>query len=196
VEYRLYDPILIAAFIISIFSAIFVAIKEGVGLTLDYRESETTSRRKKEIDDKLREEVKKELKKSRKRDISTKVDDEEVFEQTEALGRSAFLARSITEKMLDSMSLYMKNAFKNLAGALIALFFTLVLGLEFGDLSQWLSFIPALPYAILTAMSLVLATKNLRKYYFIREEFVRLSENPNLEYCLELYEELTERGLW
>lgn len=197
-KYSLYDPIIIAAFIISISSAIFVAIKEGVGLTLEYRESETTSRRKKEIDDTLRKEVKKKLDKFLKEDRSTKADDEEVLEKIEDLGRCAFLARFTTERMLDNMTSYMKVAFKNLAVFLFALFFTLFYYFTMleGTVIRYDIFLMFCFLVIMTGVFFALVITNLKKHYFIREEFVRLSENPNLDYCDELYDELYGRGLW
>jgi hypothetical protein len=41
-----------------------------------------------------------------------------------------------------------------------------------------------------------MTTRQLRKHYLLRERFLRLGENPNLDYCKKLVEELTKEGSW
>ena len=189
------DFIAIAALVISIGSFIFVAIKEGIGLTLEYRESEVTRNRKLRIDGSLRKELKEKTKSFWKKGIPVDTkDEEEAFEALQDLGRYSHHVRFATEDMLDSLSSHSKAAFKCLLSSMYFLFFTIVIGVYFG-LADWVSWFYVLIFALPTIIFLGWTVRNFRKHYAMREEFVRLSENPTLKYCDELIEDLIEKNL-
>lgn len=56
------DFIALAALVVSIVTTVFVVVTSGLGLALEYRESETTSKRKKDVDEKLKDDLKVRLK--------------------------------------------------------------------------------------------------------------------------------------
>ena len=54
----------------------------------------------------------------------------------------------------------------------------------------------AIVFVILTAIPFIMTYNQVKKHYFLREAFARLSENANLEYCKELVDELQDKDLW
>jgi len=194
----LYDPIVILALVLSIASIVFVGIREGIGLTLGYRESETTQRRKKEIEGHLLEELRKKWK-SLMEDVMKSENKEEgiPIEDLEEIGYLCYLARSMIEDMLDTMATYAKTALKNLVYSLYFLFATIVWIVNFPEFYMSLDVgLFFFVFAPLTYVNFHWMVKNLKRHYFIRDRFIRLSEKPNLEYCEEVAEELMEKDLW
>lgn len=183
------------ALIVAIASALFVGIKEGLGLTLEYRESETTQKRKKEIDEKLREEIQKKMKTFMEKAISDK-ENEEIFNNIEELGYFSHIARTITDRILDNMHRQLTMALRNLGILLYVLFFTVLFGatLPIFESIQLLLMVSVL--GITSAVSCNWMIRNLQMHYFLRRKFVELYENPNLDHCEELCDELIEKNLW
>jgi predicted membrane chloride channel (bestrophin family) len=108
--HSLYDPLAIIALVVSLTSAIFIVLKEGIGLLLGFRESAQTSRTRREIDVKLRNEVKnheREVMKS----ITLEKDQEKELQTLVDLGQSAYYARSITTRLLEQMTQRMGSVF-------------------------------------------------------------------------------------
>jgi hypothetical protein len=170
-------------------------MREGPGLTLGYRESATTSRRKREIDLKLRAEVRKEITRYALLLGKDKRDEEKEFEKAVKLGRSADYARSISGKLLEDITQHISSALSNLAVTLIASFGTIYMGLNL-DLSVLNNLITIFALVVVTFFALYMTNKQFRKYYLLRERFVRLGENPTLDYCTKLVEELRSQGVW
>lgn len=191
------DLIAVVALIVSIVSAFFVALKEGVGLIHDYRESETTQKRKKEIDESLRNEVKEKIKKFTQEYITNVGKDEsEKLEEIENLGYASILSRDATKTIINNIISQTKNGFKNLALALYAFFMTVVFwGLFDFNTSNWQIFVLLSFLAIFTAILFVWAISNFKRHSYLREKFIQLYENPNIKFCWELFDELTEKNL-
>lgn len=192
----MYDPLAIVALVISIASVAFVVVKEGIGLALGYRESGMTSRRKREIESKLRAEVRNELKGFLYLLTKKERNEEKELEAVIDLGRCAFYARSICSNLLEGMTRYMSSALGLLAATLAVFFLTLYVGLNNPDLSNSSNLIPLIVYAILAFALFYMTTRQLKKHYSLREKFLRLGENPRLDYCRTLVEELKKEGLW
>jgi hypothetical protein len=186
----LYDPLAIIALVVSIASVAFVIMKEGIGLALGYRESESTSRRRREIESKLRAEVRVELKSFL--DTVDKGDRNEAkeLEAIINLGRHAHHARSMCGNLLENMTYYMSSAMTYLAGTLTVFFLTLYVGLNSPNLSIPENFVPFLAYVMLTLALLYMTVKQLKRHYSLRVRSLRLGENPTLDYCGKLVEEL------
>jgi hypothetical protein len=191
----LYDPLAIIALVVSIATLAFVVIREGIGLILGYRESPATLRRKREIDSKLRAEVRDELKKFLVSLTKKERDEEKELESMNELGMSAYFARWISGELLEDMTRYMNSALTCLAATLASLFITLYIGTT-SDLSIETNSVFLAIFVVITLFSFYLTTRELKRHYFLRERFVRLGENPNLEFCRELHEDLENEGLW
>jgi hypothetical protein len=195
----LYDPVLfsLVALVVSISSIAILIMKEGVGLILGYRESPETSRRRREIDSKLRAEVRKEEQKFllSVTEKEGERDEEKELESLMELGRSAFFARAMCENLLDDITRYMHLALSYLSVGLLVFFFTLYIGVN-TDFSTSNSYVVFIIFVAITFFVFYQTYKQLRNHYLLRERFVRLSENANLEYCRELGEELENEGLW
>ena len=189
------DPFVIVALMVSIFSALFVAIKEGIGLTLEYRESEVTMKKKKEIDEKLRHQVKDDMKKLVASCVSKKDIDEETLKSAEDIGYEAYLSRSATVDLLDGIVFHAKRAFRNLGIALYFLFFTIVFGVYFWDIYFLNSLLSIGVLGSASFIYFVYTIRSLKNYYSIREKFGLLYENPTIERCREVINELMERDL-
>lgn len=192
---KLYDPLAIIALVVSIASVAFIIMKEGIGLALGYRESAATSRRKREIDSKLRAEVRVELRKFLVSLTKKERDDEKELESIVELGQSAYFARSISGKLLEDMTQYMSSALGLLAATLASFFATLYIGAN-ADFSMSYDFVAFVLLVGLAFFAFYMTTKQLKKHYSLRERFVRLGENPSLGYCRELLEDLKKEGSW
>jgi hypothetical protein len=132
------------ALVVSIASVAFVIMREGIGLALGYRESEATSRRKREIDSKLRAEVKNELKGFLLLLTKKERNEEKELEAIVELGQSAYYARSISSKLLEDMTRYMSSALAFLSATLLTFFLALYTGLNTPDFSVPNSSVPLL----------------------------------------------------
>lgn len=124
-----------------------------------------------------------------------KRDEEKEFEKAVKLGRSADYARSMSGKLLEDITQHISSALSNLAVTLIASFGTIYMGLNL-DLSVLNNLITIFALIVVTFFALYMTNKQFRKYYLLRERFVRLGENPTLDYCTKLVEELRSQGVW
>ena len=150
-------------------------------------------KRKRDIDQNLREELKKKMRSFWKKGMPAEEnDEEEAFEAIMKLGRFSYLARFATEEMLDGITSHSKTAFKNLALCLYFLFFTIMVGVNY-DLTKWESWLGLSVFVFPTLVFLYWAIRSLKKHHSIRETYIRLVENPTLSFCDEVYEELVER---
>jgi uncharacterized membrane protein len=189
----LYDPLAIIALVISVASAVFVTITKGFDMLLGYRESGETSKRRDEINRKLRDEVKKQEQEVLKT-IASEKDEEKELETLVDLGQSAFYARSIANRLLEQMTQRMGAALGFVAITLVVFLLTLFQGLN-SDLSNLTATIPFFFFIALGFGTLYVTAKMLQGYYTLRERFLRLCENTTLAYCKELVEELREKSL-
>jgi len=190
------DPVSIIALVVSVASVAFIVVKEGTSLALGYRESSVTARRKREIDSKLRAEVRREIARFMILLEKDKRNEEKEFDRAMELGRSADYARSISGRLLEDMTQHMSSALGLLSATLLSFFLALYLGLNIPDFLVPNASIPFLMSVALVLVSFYMTTKQLRKHYLLRERFIRLGENPNLEYCRKLVEELKKEGIW
>lgn len=186
---------------VSIVTAVFVIIGQGFRLTLEYRESEATLQRKRDVDEKLKEDLK--IKQKLYLDMERAKGNSEtiLFGHLEELGTCAFLTRSLTSSMLESMTRHIKSGLRYLAGAIVMLAIS-ILTILFGDFS-YTSQTQAgsgYPIAIIALGMLAVfgyeAYVELGKHFNLREHFVKLSENPNLQYAEQIFNELTAAHLF
>jgi hypothetical protein len=197
----LVDIVSVTALVVSIVTVVFVIVREGFGLTLEYRESEATSKRKRNVDEKLKEDLKTRQKQYLEMERAQS-NGEILLGNLEELGRCAFLTRSLTSNMLESMTRHIKSGLRSLAVAIIMLAVVILTSL-FGDFSSS----PNQPssgsgYLIMIFALLLLAGfsygayMELGKHLRLREHFVKLSENPNLQYSEQLFNELRAADLF
>jgi uncharacterized membrane protein len=195
----LVDPIALLALMLSLISIVLWGLKEAIGLPLEYRESETTANRRKDIDDKLRAEVK--TNKSRVMVILSehKESEEKELEEIEELGHCAFLARWTSSRILEGMTYSMSRALRLfgtgiLVAVIVVLYFLYLSMIETIMSTESIFFM--IVFVILTAIPFIMTYNHVKKHYVLREAFTRLSENANLEYCKELVDELRDKDLW
>jgi len=190
------DPFAIAALVISIISVIFVIEREGIRLTLGYRESETCQRMKTKIDKSLKKYVKDEFESFMYTKLGEQYKNElELLSELEKLGYMAYLARDATSTILDNMTNCYKAALTSLGLALSFFALTIVWGMFYWNLRESASTVLLGLLAFLAIIYSVNMWKNLKSYYFIRERFLKLSETPTMEKCMDTMDELSERGL-
>jgi hypothetical protein len=56
--------------------------------------------------------------------------------------------------------------------------------------------IPFMMFLLLAVIAFCLSIREVRRYYLLRERFLRLSENATLAYCKQLTEELRKENVW
>lgn len=193
---RVLDPFAIAALAISIISVIFVIVREGISLTLGYRESETCQRMKTKIDESLKKYVKEEFESFMETKLNGKYKNElELLSELEKLGYMAYLARDATSTILDNITNCYKAALTSLGSALSFFVLTIVWGVFYWNIRESTSTALLGLIAFLAIIYSVNVWKNLKNYYFIRERFLKLSETPTMKKCMDTMDELSERGL-
>jgi len=185
--------------VVSIVTAVFVIVGQGFGLTLEYRESEATSKRKKDVDERLKVDLKTRQKQYLEMERAQS-NGEIIMVSLEELGRCAFLARSLTSNMLESMTRHIKTGLRYLAVAVVMLAI-IILTILFGDFSYSLQqtgsgylimFLALMFFAVFGYMAYIELGKHLK----LREHFVKLSENPNLQYSEQLFDQLRAADLF
>lgn len=185
---------------VSIATALFVIVGRAIGLTSEYRESEATSKRKRDIDEKLKVDLKMRQNQYVKMEHGQSNGDT-LFTSLEELGKCAFLSRSLTSNMLDSLTRNMKSGLRNLAVAIVMLALAVLTGV-FGDFSYSSQQGPGSGYVI-TALALLFlagfgyaAYGALGKHLKLRDYFVKLSETPSLQCAEQLFDELRQQNLF
>lgn len=193
------DFIAVTALVVSIVVGVFVVVREGFGLTLEYRESEATSKRKRDVDEKLKQDLKGRQKQYLEME-SAQGNSETQIVHLEELGRCAFLTRSMTSTMLDNMTRYIKDGLRNLVAVMVMLALA-ILFMLFGDFS-YISGQAGSGYVVVFISLILLAGfgyaayKDFGKHLKLREAFIRLSENPSLQSSVQLFNELRAAGLF
>ena len=188
------DLLDLALVVIALFSAIFVAITGGIKLTLGYRGSEDTTRRKKRIDEKLKEETKDEMLKFVKACSSETIDNATMQIRFEELGYEGFVARNITTHMLAKLTSFMESSLKLLVLSVFGILATLFI-VSYYNLTQWTYFLIFLVYVVATIFAFSRTVANIRKNYSLRKALIYLDENPKMEIALELRSDLLDEGL-
>jgi uncharacterized protein YjeT (DUF2065 family) len=186
------------ALVLSLISIVLLGLKEGIGLPLEYRESDAAINRRKEIDDSLRAEVKTNMSRVMVILSEHKEKEEKELEEIEELGHCAFLARStsirILEGMTDSMSRALRTFGTGILVVVVVVSYFLYLSISATIVSNESIFF-AILYAIVTAIPFIMTYNRVKKHYILREAFTRLSENANLEYCKKLVGKLQDKDV-
>ena len=183
------DLLEIVLVIITLFSALFVAITEGLKQTTGYRGSEETRRRKERIDTKLMGDSEKEL--SEAIECEEWKDVKERKEIVQELGHHCFVTQTLSADLLDSSEKYVKNAIRNLIIATLLLFVTVFFIANYYSSSQ-LAF-AGVAYLILPILFYYQMAQSIGKVAYLRREFILLDENPNLPYAVTLWEKLVDK---
>lgn len=187
------------ALVLSLISIVLWGLKEGIGLPLEYRESEATANRRKDIDDKLRAEVKTNMSRVMVILSEHKENEETELEEIEELGRCAFLARWTSSRILEGMTYSMSRALRAFGTGILIVVIVVLYFLYLSTSATIVSMeniLFAIVFVILTAIPFIITYNHVKKHYILREAFTRLSENANLEYCKELVDELQDKDLW
>lgn len=180
--------------VIAIFSAIFVAITEGLKHTLGYRGSEETHNRKNRIDEKLQSEAQDKVQKFIEDCTSKKIDGETMQSKFEDLGYEVFVSRNLTKDILEASTRFMERGIKLLVITAIMLFFTSLMPWYY-DLTDWLNLWIFLFYIVLTVFGFWTTISSVRKNYSLRKALISMDENATLENAIEVHGNLVNRGL-
>ena len=189
----MFDPFQIAFVVIAVFSAIFVALREGTKVTLDYRESETTMNRKRRIDTKLQGNARKEIEAFLKDKASRQIT-EETLDAFGELGYKGYVSRYVTEDILEKITYFIESTLKNITIGIASLFVTAIIGIYI-DISLWFTLLVFVLYVIVTVAYFLKGISALRKHYFLRKKLISLDETPTLENAIEIRSDLVDRQL-
>lgn len=191
------DLIAVVALVVSVFTAAFVMIKQGIGLAIEYRESPETSRRKVTIEEKLQDQYGQELTEflnycsSRK---SLDIKDVNMRNRVIELGqRTRYL--NLGTILLEQMTRFSKRFLRAILISIPFMSATIVFGVSTWETDPLLGVLFIVPYGAATAGFIFLAGSFLQKYYFAREKFVALSEDPSLDNCQVIVEEMRKKGI-
>jgi len=187
------DPISILALLISVASAVFVGMREGMKLMVEFRESEVTISRKKEIDQKLQGELNQILEDFNK----SKAQKAEKYLAIEWLGRYSYLVRTFSEELLDNISSRTKSMLRWFIIAITSLAGAIIIGILYFPTQSDLAIILILStyFAMIPIIAFYRTFKTLIQIKIFRDSFRKLFENPNLKYCHDLYEDLRIKKL-
>ena len=187
------DPLNLAMLVVALFSAIFVAIAGGIKLTIGYRGSEETRKRKKRIDDKLNTEIIKKINSFMESD-DCKRDNPKRIDVISDLGYECYIAKNLTQDILDNSTYYMKNTLKQLISA-IGLIFLIFMAYLYLDLSQSFNSVVFYAYVGGSLYLFYIAIKSISKAMSLRTNFIELDEKPTIEHATELHEDLVDNDI-
>lgn len=191
------DLIAVTALVVSVLTAVFVAIKQGIGLSIEYRESAETLRRREAIEARLHDQIGVELTAFLQYCASQKqldIKDIEIRKKVIELGtRTRYLNLGTT--LLEEMTRFSKKFLRTIAASLPFIFITIVFATYFWEVDPFLSAFLIILYGSPTVYIVYVAASQLDKYYFARERFVALSENASLDNCQFIIQEMRKRGM-
>jgi len=193
----MYEELLIAvtALIVSIVSVLYVALKEGV--SLGFRESETTSTRRKEITNTLNEAIRADILSFLEKNGSKKqIDDDLMGEIMDAAHK--IYRKDFGNELLRQTTYYFNRFLRALVSSIVTIILTVAYFLYYyGLLTQvlYLYYIFGLYFVWMTTSIVRSAYMHARKYYCAREAFLQLSEQPTFENCFAIEEDLEEKGI-
>lgn len=176
------DLIVIAAFLISVLSAIFVVLTGGMQLIFGFREQKLET--KKAIDDKLEEAVDKEIKNFQQ---ETTQESSVKRENLSELGFKTHVVINITGDIFDSMILNIYRAISMIITLIVALFVTYYENFTSFILQNIVTFIS---FGVLDVVLVYLVGINIRRYILLRSAFNSLAEKSTLENARELWMDL------
>jgi len=180
----------ILSLIFSVFAIVLVFITKGMSFTLGFRESAATSKKKKEIKSSLIKELEDGVKTFLEKHHGKKKVDEEIMDEITDLAEKVDFT-SLGDDLLENMTYYGNLFVKQI---LLALMYTVLLTcytMLYWDIFNEVVVILLLFFVIGLIVSLgYMAFKNFRKYYCLRENFQRLYENPTLDFCVVITEDL------
>jgi len=179
----------IIALIFSIVAIIFTVIGTGLSFTLGFRERAETSRRKTEIKNQLEQDLNESihtfLDKSREKNTSY----EKITEDIMDLARMVEYA-DLADNLLENMTHYGNQFLRMSAFTLIYSMVLVIYATIYSGIVDILIFSVGVFLLAATALLGYIAYLNLRRYYYLREEFLRLHEDPTMETCSAIEEDL------
>ncbi len=175
--------------IIAVLSVVLVMMTEGFKLTLGFRSSETTQKRKQRIDKQLQEELDKKVDDFLKSEECLRAGPDRI-NGIEHWGYESLVAESITNDMLEGSDKKIKSGIKNFIVGSMTIFLV-VLSFIYLDISN--------PFAVLIIVIFVILTGFLFWFFIdcavkalkIRELFIKLDEKTTIEYADELNSEVS-----
>lgn len=190
----------IIAILVSVISVILVAMKEGIALSLGFRESSETASKRQSIQTSLETEVNKSilsfLEKNKDKVNLNQVDDDmkdNIFEI--AIGsRYSNFGNRILERMTRTLTLFLEQL-------TMAIIFTSILAIyaylyyPFGISDVVMSSVGLLVYFLPFSIFFYFAFNTSRRYFRLRLAFQRLSEKPTIEICNKIDDWLEEKGI-
>jgi hypothetical protein len=185
------DLLEIVLVIITLFSALFVAITEGLKQTTGYRGSEETRIRKQRIESNLTGDSEKEI--SHAIESEEWKDVKQRQDIVQELGHHCFVAETLAKDLLDSSERFLKNTIRNLIIATLLLFVTVFFIVNFYNSSE-LFFVGA-AYLVMPILFYYSMSQSIIKVAYLRREFILLDENSNLDYAIVLWEKLVDKKL-
>jgi len=190
----MYELLSVIALIISIVSLIFVGLKEGISLALGFRESEAVERKRSRIKEALRKELEKEVNDFLNEYRSKEAVDEETMDSIVYLsGRIESI--DLVDDLMEALTYHANRFLKCLSTTVILVCLTaLTIYFLINNMDTLTTF-----YTIIFGAATFLqgsgAYSSIRKYYYVREAFQRLSEDPTLDNCEFIGSELEDEGI-
>ena len=178
----------IISLIFSVIAVVFTTLSVGLSFTLGFREREETSRRKDEIKSKLMKELEGEVTKFFEKNRK-KVDEETVLEIMDLAETVDYVF--MTPTLLENMTYYGNRFLRLSAFTLVyCLMFTLYVVIYWESMTDIFIFVFGIFIVAVIIILGYLSYSHLRKYYYLREGFLRLYEDPTLETCVLVEEDL------
>jgi hypothetical protein len=187
----------IVAILVSVASVVFVILEVGMKLGVGFREEETTSTRKAKIEGALKVESDTELADIRELVTSKEGSEKDLKERILNLARIEYYS-DFTKNLLDRMKVHSDNFLRGSIASVIVVFLTIAFwAVALQDVTNVDILVLMMSFAYLGLAIYILHMTHLsiRKYYNIRDAFVRLSEEPSCDKCQEIDESLEEKGI-
>jgi Flp pilus assembly protein TadB len=181
----------IIALILSVLAVVLTSMKEGIGLALGFRESETTSRQQKKIREALEKEAQNEISKFLEENRDKKKTDPQMKEAISEIARNDYyttLGDDLLEEMTNASSRFLRGLFVTVVMALMVVF---LLMYSTDSIVPVVSII----YVIFPFYTGYATAKNAYKYYYLRLTFQRLADDPTFDTCDVLDDWLKTKGI-
>jgi len=187
----------IVALVFSVIAIVLTSMKEGIGLALGFRESETTRTKLKNIKDSLEKEVNQQILTFFEENKNKKEIDPKIRESISTIALDNYYT-TLGDILLELITRFMSRFLKQLVSIVAMIFLTLfyfVYYASLGVVTDFFIFIFGIVYIILTSSAIYMAIGNAKKYFYVRLAFQRLSEEPTYDRCKELDEWLETKGI-
>ncbi|MGD0804279.1 MAG: hypothetical protein ABSA11_09425 [Candidatus Bathyarchaeia archaeon] len=184
------DPTAIIAIAISFLSIVFILITQGPDQITKFRESADTVNRREKINSCLQKELIEELQENKENGIfdlePDGIENREKIDDLEYFGFTIFVVNNISEDILNKIMQNAKNALKRFIYFSFVVTLTLVIYISTDVTSIFNNFMLAV-YAGFALVLGYMMYDSTRKYSNLKEDFIKLYEDPTIENAREIY---------